>query len=267
MDLPAERLSVSLLVGHEIQSSPSVATRFSRPLILKAESCNMESAACSARLPPFEGQSGADRPLPPIPSAEIDLYSAEEELGHQRTFSQHEASASRQQPGNHQSGGASSSSTSRSTNEDISSSRLNVPGLNRSGSAVRASGELVRSTSQSDVESQTSRIRSISSPLHTNGRQGSSSHYTNRLGHPRSVLQNAMDDMSYSGRSRGQTLGGRQASDPGAGRVTVSYTGERGQSTTQYHSSGDRIILPRWQPDSEVLSCPICNSIFSELLA
>jgi hypothetical protein len=226
----------------------------------------MEGPAYSVRGPSSDAEHGINRPLPPIPDPELDLYSAGEDVGRQRSFSQPESSASiEEELPSHENQGESSHSTSMNMNEEALSSRRDPSSAKDSRrNSTRAPEELVGYASQSGFASHLSRIRSISTPTQNNRQQNSFSQHAHSSESLRENSQNEGNNMLFPGSSSEQPPGGRRVQHVRIMPGTVNYNAERVQTNPQYQFVGDRVVLPRWQPDSEVSTCPICNSLFSK---
>lgn len=226
----------------------------------------MDGPAYSVQAPSSDAEHSINRPLPPIPDPELDLYSAGEDLGRQRSFSQPEASTSiGEELQSHENQGESSHSTSMNMNEEFLSSRPSPSDAKGSGrNPTRAPEELVGHASQSGIASHLSRIRSISTPTQNNRPQNSFSHHAHSSGSLREDSQNEGDNMLFPGSSSEQPPGGRRVQHVRIMPGTMDYNIQRVQTNPQYQFVGDRVVLPRWQPDSEVSTCPICNSLFSK---
>lgn len=224
----------------------------------------MDSPAYSARASSSDAEYASNRPLPAIPDSELDLYSAGEETRRQRSFSQPEASSGVEEERQVQeSQGESSRSTITNTNVEASSLRRTVTDVKGGAMDSMASSEDPFAR-HSDFTGHLSRLRSISSPADNNRHQSSSSRSARSSGSLHVHSQDDITNMPFPGSSSEQPPGGRRVQQVRIMPGTANYNIQRIRTNPQYQFVGDRVVLPRWQPDSEVSACPICNSLFSK---
>lgn len=220
----------------------------------------MASPAYTAQRTSSDAGYASDRPLPPIPDSELDLYDADEETGRQRSLSRPEASSGVEEHQVLESLGESSRSTI--TNLEASSLRRTVTDVKSSGlNSMEFSQDPV--ARQSEFTSHLSRLRSVSSPAENQRHQDLSLQSTRSSG-LQGHAQDDMNNMPFPNSSNEEPPGGRRVQQVQIMPGTANYNIQRIRSNPQYHFVGDRVVLPKWQPDSEVSACSICNSLFSK---
>lgn len=240
----------------------------------------MDSSGPSSQVlnPDDAGNGGADRPLPPIPDPDVDLYSGDDHqdqrvsLPHRRVnvgsseagqvnASQHEI----QDAGQSERQGESSRSETHAEGQEAltSSSRASTVDKGGNVSGLRASEELVRPPGQVESHLSTTAPTSNRPPsnqlVRITSSQTESTPEISRGNQHNNTMSYAWDNPWDNDDSR-----------PGTRRVqgfeilpgTVNFRGQGRQSDGR-----GIVILPIWQADSEVSTCPYCSSIFSKSLS
>ncbi|KUJ22747.1 FYVE-domain-containing protein [Mollisia scopiformis] len=222
----------------------------------------MESPAASAQVSYSGASNGADRPLPPTPDSELDLYSGgDDEISYQRSFPYTSNTANiggSEERESYESQGESSRSASHAIGED-------VPSSERVWSDVKDGERNSRPPSEELVGpagASRSSTEFAPDPSQNNDLPSNNSTHTNSSPENPHSNSDTEDNMPFPGRN--QPRGSRRVRIemlPG----TVNYNMNQGQANPQYQVIGEpeRVVLPRWQPDAEVTTCPICRSVFA----
>lgn len=228
----------------------------------------MDTAGPSSQASHSEGANGADRPLPPLPDSELDLYSEGDEPPSEADLSRAAANfGGNEDEAIHENQGQSSRSEAQPLTEEVPSSERNFSDIKGGGSSsMQASEELAGPARQSETPSHFSRTGSDLNPPQNNVSQPSS---PNSFTQAETSSESPRDDQTEEMPPLGND--GLPLSRPNHVRSlaiipgTVNFTGQTGPQY-QVLPGYEGVMLPIWQPDDTVTACPICGSTFSESL-
>ncbi|KAE8444604.1 hypothetical protein EG329_014435 [Mollisiaceae sp. DMI_Dod_QoI] len=229
----------------------------------------MDNSGPSGQASLSDAGNGAERPLPPIPEPQLDLYSGGDEEPNQTASSPHTlANLGRGEGGeSYQNRGQLSQSESHAQSGEVSPSDRNFFEVKGGESnSTHASEELAGPARQPETPSHLSRTSSdLNPPQNSNLPLPSDPSPQTENSSENAQVTPPDDDMLPSSNNGGPPGG------PGRVRPitilpgTVNFSPYRGQENPQYQvlTGFDRVVLPRWEPDFEVTTCPICSSMFS----
>lgn len=230
----------------------------------------MDNAGPSNQASHFGGANGVDRPLPPLPDPdpELDLYSGGDESHLEASLPRTAINLGGNEDeaiyGNQ---GQSSRSESQTLSEEEPSSERNFSDIKGGGStSTHASEQLAGPARQSDSPSYLSRTGSDLNPLQNNNLQPPPTSFTQTETSSESPQDtDQSDDMPPLGND-GLPL--RRPNHVRSIAIVPGTINFNGQTSPQYQvlPGYEGIMLPRWQPDEEATTCPICLSTFSKSL-
>lgn len=238
---------------------------------------------------PDDAGNGADRPLPPIPDPEVDLYSRDNDQGQRVSFHDtsvnagHESQQEIQDESQEDEGqGESSQSETHVQGQEASSSIRTFTDSKSGGAAVpQASEELVSPPSPGAFESQlsTSTTPPISNLQPNNQLIRITTSHTEHtpetsIGDHQTITMSETWEPEWRRRSTPNSIYSTDPRPPNGrlyyeilpGTVNTPDPSEPFSPERQRMQGIEEYRLPPWQPDAEVSTCPICNSTFRESL-
>lgn len=227
----------------------------------------MDNAGPSNQASHFEGANGVDRPLPPLPDPdpELDLYSGGDEsrLGASlpragTNFGGNEDEAI------YEDRGQSSRSEPQPPSEEVLLSERNFSDIKGGGStSAHASEQLAGPARQSESPSHSSRTGSDLNPPPNNTSQPPPNSITQTESSSESPQENDQSDDMLPLGNDGLPL--RRPNNVRPIAIVPGTINFNGQTSPQYQvlPGYEGVMLPRWQPDEEVTTCPICLSTFT----